>query len=207
MEEGARVAAAVLAAGRGSRLGHGVTKPLLPFRGRPLVDHVLDAVTGSGLRPVLLVVGYDGPSVVEAVADRGPNVEAVWNARWSEGISTSLGVALASLDTRPDIYSAVIGLADQPLVGPEAWRRVGDAMARGAQIAVATYGGQRANPVGLARSVWPEAQALRGDEGARQLFRDHDVVEVPCDGAGSPDDIDTSEDLLRIRDGVDPGPQ
>ena len=39
---------------------------------------------------------------------------------------------------------------------------------------------------------------LTGDEGARVLFRRHPAVAVPCDGTGSPDDVDTPEDLTRL---------
>jgi len=67
----------------------------------------------------------------------------------------------------------------------------------GATLAVGTYGESRANPVMLARTLWGEACTLVGDEGARALMRLRPelVREVPC--TGSPDDIDTEEDLRR----------
>ena len=144
------VAAAVLAAGRGSRLGDDASpaKPLLSFRGRPLVAHALDAAVGSGLGPVVLVVGHEADAVA-AVAPEG--VEVVHNDRWADGISSSLHAALRSLESRP-VDGVVVGLADQPLVGADAWRRIGAAHADGATLAVATYGGRRANPVLLARA-------------------------------------------------------
>ena len=91
-----------------------------------------------------------------------------------------------------------IGLADQPCIGPEAYRRLAAAHDGGATLSVATYDGVRGNPVLLARSLWPEARRLDGDEGARVLMRSHPVVEVVCDGTGRPDDIDTIEDLHRV---------
>ncbi len=202
MTDGVALAAAVLAAGRGSRLGDKAdrAKPLLEFRGRPLVTAALDAALASGLAPVLLVVGHEADAVT-AVAPSG--VEIVRNEHWANGISSSLHAALRALEgpgsgAGMGVGGVVVGLADQPLIGADAWGRVAKAVQDGAPIAVATYGGRRANPVALARSIWPDAFALRGDEGARQLFRDHDVVEVPCDGTGSPDDVDTLEDLTMI---------
>jgi CTP:molybdopterin cytidylyltransferase MocA len=99
------------------------------------------------------------------------------------------------LEARAEVDAVVVGLADQPLVGAEAYRRVGDARAAGADLAVATYAGERANPVLVGRRWWPEAMRLRGDEGARVLLRRHPVMEVPCDGTGSPVDVDTPADL------------
>jgi CTP:molybdopterin cytidylyltransferase MocA len=190
------IAATVLAAGGGTRLAAdgGGPKPLVELRGRPLVAYALAATAASGLSPRLLVVGHAGDDVAAVAHD---DVEIVRNERWRDGISTSLHAALRRLDGRA-VDGVVIGLADQPLVGAAAWQRLGAAGTDGAAIAVATYHGRRANPVFLARSVWPDALELRGDEGARQLFGHHPVVEVPCDGTGTPEDVDTLDDLDAI---------
>lgn len=195
----AAVAAAVLAAGAGTRFGAAPTgppKPLQLLAGRPLVRYALDAARGSGCAPVLLVVGYRGGEV--AVAAHGlAGVEVVTNEEWPEGIASSLRAVLRALADRP-VDAVVIGLADQPLVGAEAYRRVAASYAAGARLAAATYGGVRANPVLLAREHWREALALTGDAGARRLFGHHPVVDVPCDGAGDPTDIDTTDDLAAM---------
>ncbi len=184
------IAAAVLAAGRGVRFGGDVPKPLLELRGRPLVAYALAAAIGSGCDPVVLVVGDQR---VGAVA--GAGVQVVTNPAPEEGIASSLRGALAALEARADVEAVVVGLADQPGVGAEAYRRLA---ATPAPLAYATYAGVRANPVRIGRELWAEASALHGDEGARALFRIHGGVAVPCDGTGSPDDVDTPEDLARL---------
>ena len=188
------LAGAVLAAGGGTRNGEAIAKPLLELRGRPLVSWALDAVVASGLSPVLLVVGHQGDAVA-AVGATMQGVEVVVSTEWQRGIAHSLRAALGALSARPAVEAVCMGLADQPLVGAEAYRRVAAAYDDGAQLAVATYGGVRGNPVMLRRTRWGEAMRLDGDEGARVLFRHHPVVEVSCDGTGDPTDIDTLEDL------------
>lgn len=186
------VAVAVLAAGRGSRLGGDVPKPLVELRGRPLVAWALEAATASGLRPIVLVVGHAG-SAVTRVAPEG--VLVVRSRRWRRGIARSLRVALEALEPWARVGAVCVGLGDQPLVGPDAYRRLGASFHGGATIAVATYHGRRGNPVLLARPLWGEARRLDGDVGARALMDDHDVVEVDCTDTGDPRDVDTLDDL------------
>lgn len=170
-------------------------KPLIELRGRPLVSWALEAATGSGLRPVVLVVGHHG----NAVGDAAPEgVMIVRARRWRRGIARSLRAALEALEPWVQVGAVCIGLADQPLIGADAYRRLADAYRGGARLAVATYGGQRRNPVLLARPVWGEARRLDGDVGARELMGSEDVAEVDCTDAGSAADVDTLDDLKSV---------
>lgn len=159
---------------------------------RPLLEHALAAARASALTPVVVAVSDDRVAAVAtgAIVVRNEHPEA--------GIATSLHAVLGALDAEPDVDAVVVGLADQPLVGAEAYRRVAAAYDAGARLAVATYGGARGNPVLVGRALWPEALALEGDEGARVLLRRHGAIAVPCDGTGEPTDVDTPEDLAAL---------
>jgi CTP:molybdopterin cytidylyltransferase MocA len=189
------VAAAILAAGQGTRLASERPKPLVTLVDRPLVTWALDAATASGLTPVLLVVGAER----EAVAAAAPTgVVVVHSERWHEGIAHSLHAVLDALEHDHTVAAVCVGLADQPLMGADAYRRLASAHVAGAAIAVATYDGKRRNPVLLGRDVWPEARRLVGDTGARTLLAGPDVIEVDCTGTGDPRDVDTLEDLRAL---------
>jgi nicotine blue oxidoreductase len=170
----------------------------LELGGRPLVVHALAAAVGSGLAPVIVVVSDDRTAGV----GEGAGARIVRNESPERGISSSLQLALRSLvaDEPRDapVDAVVVGLADQPLIGAEAYRRVAGACDEGARLAVATYGGVRGNPVLIGRAHWEEALALAGDEGARVLLRRHGAREVPCDGTGDPADVDTPADLIAL---------
>jgi CTP:molybdopterin cytidylyltransferase MocA len=181
-----RTAAVVLAAGAGTRFAGPGPKLLAPFRGKPLVAWAVEHAADAGLDEVLVVVG--GIEVARALP---PGVTVVRNERWAGGIATSLAAAIGA--ARAGGHGAVVvGLGDQPFIDPAAWQAV--AAAEETPMAVATYEGERGNPVRLAAEVWRLLPML-GDQGARQLLRQRPelVSEVPC--LGSAADIDTVEDL------------
>jgi CTP:molybdopterin cytidylyltransferase MocA len=180
-------AAVVLAAGGGTRFGGDGHKLLAPLRGRPLVAWAVEAAVVAGLDEVVVVTG-----AVPLDEVMPPGVTLVHNPNWAQGMATSVSVGVRVAEARGH-DAVVIGLGDQPLVPAEAWQAVA---AADAAIAVATYDGQRGNPVRLSREVWallPDS----GDEGARGLIRSRpDLVQaVPC--PGEPADVDTVEDLTR----------
>ena len=187
-------AIAILAAGRGSRLGGDGAKPLLEWRGKPLLQWAVDAALASSLRPVLVVVGYRDDEVRGAL--EGRDVTVVGNPAWEEGIASSLRAALTDLAPMTEIDAVCIGLADQPLIDPDVYEALAGVEN---EIVVPRYDGQPGNPVKLARSLWPEAMALRGDAGARVLMRERAVFWIDCTGTGSPADVDTLEDLERLQ--------
>jgi molybdenum cofactor cytidylyltransferase len=194
-EEHIGVSAVVLAAGAGSRFGGG--KLLAKFRGRPMVEAVLDNLREAPVDEIVAIVGADAVRLREVCERYG--VRTVANEEWERGQSTSVLAGLRASGGR----AAVVLLGDQPFVGAGAVERLVAAFAEGAKVAVATYGGKRRNPVLFSREVWPLLEAeLAGDEGARSFLRRHPelVVEVPCEGVGDPADVDTREDLRRLEE-------
>lgn len=180
-------AAVVLAAGRGSRFDDDQHKLLAIVRDRPVVTWAIEAPANVGFAAVFVVTGaVDLGDVLPA------GVDVVHNPHWADGQATSLQAGLTAARAA-GCDAVVVGLGDQPFVGSDPWRAV--AMST-SPIAVATYDGQRRNPVRLADEVWPLLPTA-GDEGARSVMRVRSdlVSEVPCEG--EPADIDTVEDLDR----------
>jgi len=180
------VAAVVLAAGAGSRF-HGRTHKLLARLGdRSLVAHAVGAAVASGL-PTFVVTG-----AVDLQGRVDPEALLVHNPQWAQGQVTSLraGIAAAAAAGHDAV---VVGLGDQPLVGPHAWSALA---ACNAAMAVATYGGRLGNPVRLGAEMWTHLPTI-GDQSTPSLVweREDLVVRVPC--AGDPADVDTVEDLGR----------
>ena len=191
MTAAAQVAGLLLAAGAGRRMGR--PKALVELDGEPLVRRGVRLLRDGGCDPVVVVVGAAADRV-RPLCDGAEVVEAV---DWGSGMAASLRAGLAALDAD----GCVVALVDQPGVRPAAVERLRAAHADGAVAAVATYDGRPRNPVLLDRSTWPDvAAAAHGDEGARSWLRAHPelVVRVDCTDAGSPDDLDTPQDLAAL---------
>lgn len=55
--------AVLLAAGRGTRMGvitEAMPKPMLPVRGKPMLELIMDRLAEAGIRRFLIVIGYQG---------------------------------------------------------------------------------------------------------------------------------------------------
>jgi CTP:molybdopterin cytidylyltransferase MocA len=202
------VAGVLLAAGAGSRLGR--PKALVVVGGQSMARRGITLLRDGGADPVIIVTGATGPDTDVTGLDNDPGggtgtgsrerrVLSVHNPDWATGMGSSLAVGLRAVPA--ECTAAVLALADQPLVGPQAVRRLLAAHAAGASVAVASYEGSPRNPVLISREHWQDVIALAsGDVGARPFLRTHPdlVTEVECGDTGRPDDVDSPEDLAKI---------
>src|SRR5262245_7985263 len=185
------VAGLLLAAGAGRRMGG--PKALLEYEGQLLVERGADLLRRGGCDPVYVVLGAAADEVL-ARADLS-TAQVVRNDDWPTGMGSSLRAGLVAMPQ--ETTAVVVALADQPLVGAEAVRRLIRAHESGAGLAVATYDGRPRNPTLLGSDHWPGVvAAATGDVGARAYLRGRtDVAQIACDDTGSPADLDTPADL------------
>jgi molybdenum cofactor cytidylyltransferase len=185
----------VLAAGTSSRLGR--PKQLLDFGGRPLLQHAIDAMEGSGLIDIVVVLGHHAEEVAAAVST-GPDTRTVVNPDYAQGQATSLRAGLEAADGKSE--AAVVILGDQPALGALHVRTIVETyLATGGKVVQAAFGGKPNHPTLFDRSVWPELMAIEGDRGARELLKNHPewILRVEM-GGDPPPDLDTWEDYERL---------
>jgi len=179
-----RVTGLVLAAGGSRRLGP--PKQLLPYRGRPLLDHALDTARACGLRQLVCAVGDELPGV------DFDGFEVVENPHRGEGCSSSIAAALTVVDPRSEVLVLLLG--DQPGVRPGTVAAL-LAGRGGARFAVCRYEDGRGHPFAFGRGAFGELAAMQGDKAVWKLLDRYsaEVAEVPIAGP-VPIDVDTWAD-------------
>lgn len=112
----------------------------------------------------------------------------------AEGMGASLACAVRAA---PDADAWLVALADMPFIRPTSIAAVRDALTRGAPLVAPFFRARRGHPVGISRRFRSELEALKGDEGARELLVAHaaELVKIPVGDPGVVRDIDRPSDL------------
>lgn len=181
---------AVLAAGAARRFGGGKLDAMLA--GRRVGQWVLDAVSGAGLEPGVIVVPGNVPAFA---AESG--WPALTNVCASDGIGTS--ISLAACAALGQGRSLLVLLADMPLVTAE---HIAALMAH-TGAATAYPGGKAGVPALVPVSLLPHLAELDGNAGAGPfLSMQRNLARVEAGDAmlldiDRPDDLARAEEILR----------
>jgi len=191
------IAAILLAAGSSSRLGR--PKQLLDFQGETLIVRALRLAQEAGAHPLITVLGAHHEEIWAAVS--GKNVVPVINSAWNQGIATSIHAGMRALEgLNPELSGVLILTCDQPLLTANHLRALLESFyAQATPCCIASaYAGTLGIPAVFPRSAFVDLYALRGDKGARLLFRDpsRPVIEIPFPGGEV--DIDLPCDLAHL---------
>lgn len=186
----------MLAAGGSRRLGQ--PKQFLRHGAHTLLQRAIAAARGAlPEAPLIVVVGANAARVRAVLSRARGGAHVVANARWQDGMATSLQAGIAAVPRTA--RAALVLVVDQPHLGAaglvrllRAWRR------RPGVPAAARYDGRVGVPAVLPRRHWRTLRALQGDQGARALLRGSDrltLVDLP----EASFDVDTLADVEQLR--------
>lgn len=194
-----RVGAVILAAGSSSRLG--TPKQLLNFRGNSLLRNAVLAALGAACSPVVVVTGAYAELVRGEV--EGLAVRVVWNAGWESGLASSIRAGVAELlEADPSVGAVVLLLCDQPHVTADVVSGlVSMHRATGKHVIASSYGGSVGVPALFSREMFEELAVLQGGQGAKYVIAKHASVAEFLPFPAGELDVDTPEDLARLRAG------
>ena len=183
----------VMAAGNAVRYGD--NKLMAQFQGKTIMEHVLEAVPSDRFTKVCVVTQYDE---VEDLAGRYGFL-CIRNERPQDGISRTVRLGTRALMDECDAILYLV--SDQPLLRRESLEKLLDCcLCYPDHIVCASWGGKRGNPCIFPRKYYPELLSLQGDAGGSTVIKAHKEALLLCEtGREELADVDTKEDLLRLR--------
>jgi molybdenum cofactor cytidylyltransferase len=185
------LAAVILAAGAGSRLG-GLAKALLVHRGKTYLETIAATASTVGLVDAVVIVGEPFQREVAAHARRlGLRVRV--NPSPERGMASSVALGFAAIANGP-ASAAWLWPVDHPAVTAATLRlliaAIGDA-----EVAQPRFGGRGGHPPLVRRALWPRLAGGGDSDGARGVLRSARVTDVEVDDPGVVRDVDTPADL------------
>ena len=147
-------AAIVLAAGQGTRMRSRLPKVLHSVAGRPMIDHVLDALNRAGIDQPVVVTGHGAQQVEAALAGRVPT------ARQDPQCGTADAVRVGLERIPAGASQILVTMGDVPMLPPaQLTALVAEREAAGAAIAL--LAARMAEPAGYGRIVRSADGSLR----------------------------------------------
>ena len=139
-------AAIVLAAGQGTRMRSRIPKVLHPLAGRPMLDHVLDALADAGVARTVVVTGHGADAVEAAIADRAGIARQEPQRGTADAVRVGLQTAPADAD------ELIVTMGDVPLQPSDLYAALLAALRTGS-AAVALVSARLDEPSGYGRVV------------------------------------------------------
>ena len=213
----ATIAALLLAAGESTRMGE--TKALLPWHGRPLIEHQVSALASAGVSRTIVVLGHQSEKLKSLLEDRS-GIQWVYNPDYKQGKTTSIKAGLHTLKASsipaatgeqgeaarlPSEEAILILNADQPR-SADTIRRVmelhrrADSSKPTCLITIPTYGGKGGHPIILSLSLMNELMDISEDTlGVKNVVRRHgeETQRVEIDSPEILLDLNTPQDYRK----------
>ena len=188
------LAAVILSGGSSSRMGS--PKALLPYQGRPFLEHLLDVATHPKIGVRRVVLGAHAEPIAKEVPLKGD--EVVINDEWEKGQISSIHAAIRSLPAGTD--GMLLCLIDHPLISKDLVNElIQEFYAKHARIILPVYEGRRGHPVIFGAALYDELLQAPMDKGARAVVWAHaaEVVEIRTDEEGCVLNLNDPETLQR----------
>ena len=187
-----KVAGLLLAAGASKRLGR--PKQLLEIGGEPLIHRAARVLIAGGCQPLMVVLGAHREQCARAVENLP--LQTIFNERHSQGMGTSISTGIAHLQSQnPEIEAVIIALCDQPFLSSELIQSL---IERGQNhnfsVVNCDYGASFGPPVFFTVAHFAELEQLRGESGARAIWRAHPDKTASLAFPEGATDIDTDLD-------------
>jgi molybdenum cofactor cytidylyltransferase len=194
------LAAVILSGGASSRMGS--PKALLPYQGRPFLEHLLEVTSHRNIGVRRVVLGALAEPIAKAINLKAD--EIVINEDWEKGQLSSIQAALRSLP--PGTEGMLLCLIDHPLISNSLVQDLIEQFYQSKKsIVLPVYEGRRGHPVIFAAALYDELLRAPLETGARAVVWAHkgEVEEVQTNEEGCVLNLNDPETLNKAIDRSD----
>ena len=184
------ISAVLTAAGLSSRMGS--PKPLLPWRGKTLVESQIDTLLEAEVSEIIVVLGHRAKEVSPYVS--GDSVRIVINRRYKEGRASSIRTGLGAVS--PDTSDILIVGVDQPRTARIVSKVIQAHLRVNALLTSPRYLGRGGHPLMFSTQLLPELSRISEEnQGLREVFERHrsEITEVHFDDPEARLDLNTPQ--------------
>lgn len=185
-----------MAAGNSSRLGK--PKQLLDYKGKTLLQTVIDEALATDCKPVITVLGAYAKEIAEH--HRHNEIKIVINESWESGMGSSIVAGLSTLiKNNSDVECIIIAVADQAFIKKSNFNNLIEKQKEtGKNIIASTYNNAIGTPVLFKKNYFEALLLLKGAEGAKNILKQYseDLETVVFEWGGI--DIDTETDYNHL---------
>jgi molybdenum cofactor cytidylyltransferase len=188
-----KIAGLILAAGCSSRMGD-ENKLMMPFQGKPMLNHVVNASLNSNLTQTFVVVGHQSSEIKNLV--QSDDIQCVENEQWETGMASSIVAGISQLK---QFDGFLILLGDMPLVTPELINEI-IVHSSADKIVIPIKDGLHGNPVFFGSKFRDELLTLYGDSGAKKVIQNNlsSMIKIKIQSNTIFKDYDTKESLESV---------
>ena len=169
-------------------------KLMMPFQGKPMLNHVVNASLNSNLTQTFVVVGHQSSEIKNLV--QSDDIQCVENEQWETGMASSIVAGISQLK---QFNGFLILLGDMPLVTPELINEI-IVHSSADKIVIPIKDGLHGNPVFFGSKFRDELLTLYGDSGAKKVIQNNlsSMIKIEIQSNTIFKDYDTKESLESV---------
>ena len=162
------ITAILLAAGQSKRIPK-ENKLLKNFRGKILINHILNQLIKSKVRRIVIVLGHEHSLVKKAII-KNKKIQFTLNKNYKSGIASSIKTGIKKINKFSKGF--LIVQSDMPFIKSTHINKIYNSIKKNNKLVhVLNYKTQIGNPIGFNISLSKKFNKIKGDVGARYLVK------------------------------------